>query len=107
MDGSALFNKDLRELARECQQRLVEFGQVRIQSVIARAPACRSFIRREVEHREVACRTLSVAQLRELFTDIGGSVLTDDPLTLIDRQNGSKHTLVFGVGLAKVKGWHT
>ena len=71
-------------LAGKCQQRFVELGQVGVEPIVARSPACRSLITSDVEHCEIVCRLLLVAELRELIADIGGGVLADNALTLVD-----------------------
>src|SRR6267143_341509 len=75
------FGKYPRGLAGKCQQRFVELGQVRVEPIVARSPACRSLITSDVEHCEIVCRLLLVAELRELIADIGGGVLADNALT--------------------------
>src|SRR6266436_1679616 len=106
-DGLRVFWNSPRELSRNCQQHFVEFGQVGIDSVVARAPFGSSLFRAETQNREVVCRLDSVHQLWELLADISCGMLADDSITLLDRQNGAQHTLVFCVGLAKIKVWHT
>ncbi len=76
--------KSFGGLARKCQQRFVELGQVGVHSIVTGSPACRSVIWSDVEHGKIVCRHLLVAQLRELIADIRSGVLTDDALTLLD-----------------------
>src|SRR5712692_6500245 len=103
----AVLRETTGELARKCQKRFVELGQVGVEPVIAGAPSYGRLIRWEIEHGEVVCRRLLIGQFRELIADISGGVLADDALAFVDREYGAEHTLVLCVGLAKIKGRHT
>src|SRR5713226_3531361 len=100
-------SKRPRGLVRECQQRFVECGQVGIEPVVAGSPANRSLCRWTVEHGKIVGGHLFRGEFRKLLADISGAVLAHDALTLLDGEDRTKHPLVFCVGLAKVKGWHT
>jgi len=84
----------------------VDLVEVRIDPIVAGAPSRCGFIGPEADYRKIGRGLLAHAQAGEVFSNVSGRVLADDPFTLIHGKNCSQHALVFCVGLAKVEIWH-
>lgn len=107
MDTHSRFCLRAGQLARELQYCFVELSQIRIDTVIAGAPHGGGLLRLEADHRKIIGGAAVTGYRGKLLANVGGRVLTDNAVTLVNGEDGAQHTLVFRVGLAKVKVRHT
>jgi hypothetical protein len=94
-------------LSLELSQHIVEFGKVRIEPVVTWAPLFIRLFRAKSQNRKITRPSLLLAEARKALSKEGSGMLAHHLLTFIYGKNRSKHSLIFRVGLAKVKIGHT
>src|SRR5579864_6950883 len=93
--------------AGQSQQHSVDFHQVGIDAVKARAPLTVGLFGAKFENGEIARRVRTLGQVRKLLAEIGDSARCCQMAAIFAREHSAQHALIFRVRLAEVKVGHT
>jgi hypothetical protein len=104
--GGTVEERKLR-LSLELSQHVVEFREVRIEPVVAWAPLFVRLVRAKSQNGKITRPSLLLAKARKAFSKERSAMLTHHLLAFIYGKNGSQHSLIFRVWLAKVEIGHT